>query len=440
MSKEYTPLVIARSFTKQYYGILHNKPQQLYRFYKEESNFFHGDENQDTETIAGGESIREKVESLNLAGAKVDLTNGSLDAQRSDNNAVFLVVTGKFTMPGRCPRPFVQSFLLVSQSGKPDVQPSYYVRNSVFRLFGDDVAAPPKVTQVSQDSAPVNDKKEEVQVAEPVKVEKVSEEKETEVTSEEDDKVEPPVVNTPTEDIDVSTINSEPEYVNVSIKSETTTLETSEETAPKDVKEADKEPVVVKEKIKPSSWAGLFDGGSTGETVQNYSKPKKVAPAKQKETVSVDKGSNSPNKSPGAPRTLYLCQLPSEVVDTDVRELFESYGAIKKIDVHAHKGFAFVDFADASSVKKAMENSGNFVIRGASIQIEERQTKGAGGSKNGNNNRGGRPAGGNNGGNRQGVQKAGDKKQGENKGGNNNNNNRNKAGNKAGGKQSNNAK
>lgn len=46
MSKEYTPLVIAKSFTKQYYEIMHKKPQQLYRFYKDESNFFHGDENQ----------------------------------------------------------------------------------------------------------------------------------------------------------------------------------------------------------------------------------------------------------------------------------------------------------------------------------------------------------------------------------------------------------
>jgi hypothetical protein len=46
MSKEYTPLVIAKSFTKQYYEIIHKKPQQLYRFYKEESNFFHGDANE----------------------------------------------------------------------------------------------------------------------------------------------------------------------------------------------------------------------------------------------------------------------------------------------------------------------------------------------------------------------------------------------------------
>jgi RNA recognition motif-containing protein len=440
MSKEYTPLVVARSFTKQYYEILHNKPQQLYRFYKEESNFFHGDENQTTETIAGGESIREKVESLNLAGAKVDLTNGSLDAQRSDNNAVFLVVTGKFTMPGRCPRPFVQSFLLVSQSGKPDAQPSYYVRNSVFRLFGDDVAAPPKVKSEPVVTTAVFEKTEEVPVVEPVKEEK-KEEKEAEISSEEDDKVETPVVETSTEDIDMSTVTSEPDYVNVSVKNETASVETTVESAPKDVKEANEEPIVVKEKTKPASWACLFAGGSP-EPVQEDTKLKKVAPIKQKEPVATnDKVSSSTNKSAGPPRTLYLCQLPAEVVETDVKELFESYGTIKKIDVHAHKGFAFVDFADASSVKKAMQNNGNFVIRGTTIQVEERQTKGSAGSKNGNNNRGGRGAGGSNGGNRQNGngQKGGDKKQGDNKGGNNNN--RNKAGNKAGNlKQSNNAK
>jgi hypothetical protein len=118
-------------------------------------------------------------------------------------------------------------------------------------------------------------------------------------------------------------------------------------------------------------------------------------------------------------------------VEAEVRSLFEPFGPIKKIDIYAQKGFAFVDFVEASGVKNAMakKGTGYFTIRDSAFQVEERHTKGAGsGAKNGNNNRNnGRVGGGNSGGNRQ--NKNGDKK-GENKGGNNNN--RNKTGNKTG--------
>ena len=307
----------------------------------------------------------------------------------------------------------------------------------MFRLFGDDVVAPPKVVEPQVTTA-VFEKTEDVQVAEPVKEESPLEKKEQDVASEEDDKAKTPIVDAPTEELDISTVSSEPDYVNVSMKTDSTNTDKHEENAPKEIKEANEEPVVTKEKPKPASWALLVAGGSN-EPVQEEPKPKKMAPVKK--DPAPEKASSSTSKPNGQPRTLYISQLPSDIVEADIRELFEIYGAIKKIDVHAHKGFAFVDFADASSVKKAMQNASQFSIRETSILIEERQTKGtSSGTKNANNNRGGRGVGGNNGGNRQGGQKGGDKKQGDNKGGNNNNRN-NKTGNKAGNsKQSNNAK
>jgi hypothetical protein len=419
MSKEYTPLVIAKSFTKQYYEIIHKKPQQLYRFYKDESNFFHGNENENTETISGGDNIREKVESLNLAGAKVDLTNGSIDAQRSDNNAVFLVVTGKFTMPGKSPRPFIQSFFLVCQNGgKSDAQPSYYVRNSVFRLFGDDDATnvtPP--TPVSLVTTAVFEEK--VDVVEPEK-EKPAEEKVPEVTSEEDDSAKVEVPETTHEDVDSATVTSEPDYVNVSVKKEETVTSSSEETAPKKVKAVVPEPVVVKEKVKPASWAGLFDGA---EPVQEAPKPKRVPVKKDVVTEKAPAGAS-------APLTVQLSQLPENVVESDVRPLFEPFGTIKKIDINAQRGVAYVDFMEASGVKNAMKKKGTdyFTIRDSSFQVEERHTRGAGNKSGNNNNRNnGKVGGGNSGGNRQNNNRNGDKK-GDNRGGNNNN--RNRTGNK----------
>lgn len=443
MSKEYTPLVIAKSFTKQYYEIIHKKPQQLYRFYKDESNFFHGDENQTTETISGGDKIREKVESLNLAGAKVDLTNGSIDAQKSENNAVFLVVTGEFTMPGKSARPFIQSFFLVCQGGKSDGPPSYYVRNSVFRLFGKDAATSAEVIAPARPAMVTTAVFEEkVDVMEPEKAEPVVENL-PEVTSEGDDFGKTVGADTSNvDDLDATTVTSEPEYVNVSVSAKedavavavASTASASSEAAPQQVKEVVPEPVVVKEKVKPASWACLFAGGGSPEpAAQEAPKAKKVIAVKR--DVEGDKAAAA-SPAPGAFKsatpalTVRLSQLPENVTEEEIRVLFEPFGAIKKVDINLLKGFAFVDFADASGVKNAMAKKGSayLTIRDTLISVEERQTKssgGAGGRLGGSNNRSGGRVGGITGGARQSSQnKTGDKR--ENRGASNNRDNRNK--------------
>ena len=68
--------------------------------------------------MQGAEAIRAKVAELQLAGARVDLSEGSVDAQRSDINGVFMVVTGEFTQPSKSlePKKFVQTFFLASQA------------------------------------------------------------------------------------------------------------------------------------------------------------------------------------------------------------------------------------------------------------------------------------------------------------------------------------
>jgi hypothetical protein len=117
-------------------------PSNLYRFYKEESSFYHA-ESFDTppETIVGIEKIKQKISELTtlIDGTGVDLKEGTVDAQKTENDAVLLVVTGSFTHPTLGTRPFMQNFVLASQinpsSGQANTGASYYVRNSVFRLL-----------------------------------------------------------------------------------------------------------------------------------------------------------------------------------------------------------------------------------------------------------------------------------------------------------------
>jgi len=64
----------------------------------------------------GPESIRAAISALNLKNTKVDLSNGYIDAQKSTNNGVVVVVVGQLSFPnGGVGKPFVQSFLLSNQ-------------------------------------------------------------------------------------------------------------------------------------------------------------------------------------------------------------------------------------------------------------------------------------------------------------------------------------
>jgi hypothetical protein len=310
----------------------------------------------------------------------------------------------------------------------------------------------------------VFEKKEEVAVVETVPevvVEVVPAVSQIEVSSEKDD-IAITEEEVETDDLDAVTVTSEPEYVNVSLKNQMTEVlvETAaaiaaitpvpvQETTPVPVSVSAPEPVVVKEKVKPASWAGLFSGNAapvaTPTPMATQQSKKREPEVKSSSSSSAPAAMSKPSSNAGPSLTVYLSQLPENVVDAEVRVLFEPFGDIKKVDIYVQKGFAFVDFADSSSVKSALlkKGTGYFTIRDSLFQVDERQTKNSsmGGSKpsGGGGNRSGRGMmGGNSGSGRQGngngQNKTGSDKNGakgdnrDNRGGNNNNrssNNRN---------------
>ena len=66
-------------------------------------------------SATGPEHIRSAMGALNLKYTKVDLTNGYIDAQKSANNGVFVLVVGTLAPPDAADKPFVQTFLLSNQ-------------------------------------------------------------------------------------------------------------------------------------------------------------------------------------------------------------------------------------------------------------------------------------------------------------------------------------
>ena len=130
-------LPIARSFIVQYYRMMSESPQELHKFYKDQSDFIHPiigkDESAPEINVRGISAIRDRVRLLNLGGMKVSLEGGGIDAQPSDNECVLIICNGFITTePNAAPLAFAQTFVLAPQESS---KKSFFVRNSVFRLI-----------------------------------------------------------------------------------------------------------------------------------------------------------------------------------------------------------------------------------------------------------------------------------------------------------------
>lgn len=378
-TKEISADFIAKSFIKQYYDMFSRNPSELHRFYKEESAFTHAEVHQEVDVIHGINSIRERVIELNLRGATVDVSEGSIDAQRTENNGVFLTVTGTVTLPSSAPATFVQSFLLATQTGNNKAA-SYFVRNSVFRLLTVPVDNRPVTAPVPSQTisiAPV-----QVQVVESVDttqaVSATTVEEETVAVAETED-----VEEIPEAEEDVFEEEAEP------LDAEPGVEETEEE-----YEEQVYEPSPA---VEPQAPAAPSPPKSFADVVKRLAGPPATGPAApapapgkggrgptKKDKVKVaDAEEQTPLTHPAAPKpqqqriSLYVSQLSEEASEEDLRQLFGKFGIISSVNVQGDRGFAFVDFADSVGAKAAMAQAVTepFVLRERTLKLEERQVR-----------------------------------------------------------------
>lgn len=167
-----SPLVIGKSFIKQYYQVLSKNPEQIHRFYKPSSVVSHGLEASeptvpvtigDVQNSGGGANDGETTtttttfrtdlfdwaqpcpkdstdESDEPDVVRFDFGRGAIDAQESLGGAVLLVVTGHITLPQATrPRPFVHTFFL-NNDAAPGKKRQYYVHNDVLRFLAGEEA------------------------------------------------------------------------------------------------------------------------------------------------------------------------------------------------------------------------------------------------------------------------------------------------------------
>ncbi|AQK52828.1 Nuclear transport factor 2 (NTF2) family protein with RNA binding (RRM-RBD-RNP motifs) domain [Zea mays] len=129
--------VVGNAFVQQYYLVLHQSPDLVYRFYQEASRLGRpasaaGAAGMDSVTTM--EAIGEKIMEMDVSKAEIR----TVDSQESLGGGVTVLVTGHLTGRDGVRREFSQSFFLAPQ------EKGYFVLNDMFRFVGE-IPAPTAV-------------------------------------------------------------------------------------------------------------------------------------------------------------------------------------------------------------------------------------------------------------------------------------------------------
>lgn len=383
------PTLVGQAFMRQYYQFLAKEPQSLHRFYKDESRWCHGRGSRMEEPIAGQRAINEQILKRGYAGARVDLETGSIDCQASLDGGVVVLVTGAMTLPGAQPQPFVQSFFLA-------VQPKgYFVLNDCLRFLelpAKADKAPTKADKVpakadKADKAPKKDK--EPAAASPVKKAPASPKKPATPAKladkpqklPETKAAEPaaaPAAASPKKQAKPASPTKEKPAAPASPAPKPATPAASPAQAAKPV--ASPAPA---EPAQPKTWAALFSGRAATPAAPAPPAPTPVAaapasapaaaPATEAKTPSPTKTAEA-SKEGGRPRyfSLFIRNVPETAKDTELRELFKSYGAVAGVNIVSARGYAFVDFIEEESMRAVLADSREFTLLDKTLQVEER--------------------------------------------------------------------
>ncbi|WVZ75328.1 hypothetical protein U9M48_023395 [Paspalum notatum var. saurae] len=380
--------VVGNAFVQQYYLVLHQSPDLVFRFYQEASRIARpandaGAAGMDSVTTM--EAINEKIMEMDVAKAEIR----TVDSQESLGGGVTVLVTGHLTGSDSVRREFSQSFFLAPQ------EKGYFVLNDMFRFVGDgpasavaeaqpeaDAVAPPAAAPLANGTAtlavePAGPEHDAVPQQELLVVDRAPQQAEEEEEAE--------VYNPPPEEV-VDEEQPVPEVINEVPNNVAPVVATA--VAP-----------VSQEEVPKKSYASIVKvmkevplPAPAPPTKPAQLKPEKQSPAPAPVTDVPPFNSNPENINIQEPEVdahaIYVRNLPLNATETQLEDEFKKFGAIKQngIQVRSNKiqGFCygFVEFEDATSVQSAIEAS-PVMIGGRQCYVEEKRTPGSRGSSRG---------------------------------------------------------
>jgi len=165
-SEEKRAFGIGWEFVQEYYTVMHDHPDLLYKFYGNNSYFCYGLESDSTPYCHGKAEIKKRISDIDYKDCKVVVSN--VDSQPSNDGGIIVQVLGEMLNRDDQAIKFAQTFFLAVQPG------GFYVLNAIFRHLKDEIndECEELIQQTEEEKEEV--KKEPVKVEEsPAKQEKV---------------------------------------------------------------------------------------------------------------------------------------------------------------------------------------------------------------------------------------------------------------------------
>ncbi|XP_072974206.1 nuclear transport factor 2-like [Typha angustifolia] len=362
-----TSQVVGNAFVHQYYNILHQSPDLVYRFYQEDSKLSRPGPDGVLSSVTTMHAINEKILAMDYHEVKAEIS--TVASQESLGSGVLVLVTGCLTGSDNIKKHFTQSFFLAPQDK------GYYVLNDIFRYVKEDEES----RGLTNSSA----------VA-------LSAEQEAPLVQEHQG-----MVLQPKEDVNDEEVYNPLENGEILVLDEEVPVEEVINEAPSNSQEvvANSCCAAVQEEAPKKSYASIVkvmkeNTSSIVASALALIKPAPVktekvdptpTPASTKESPDTNLNateSDSAEEIEADGHSIYVKNLPLNATPAQLGEEFKRFGPIKPLGVqvrsHKQQGFCFgfVKFEVASAVQSAIEAS-PVMIGGRQAYVEEKRPAGS---------------------------------------------------------------
>ncbi|KAL7091250.1 hypothetical protein ACP275_12G093700 [Erythranthe tilingii] len=313
--------VVAEAFIKQYYAILHQSPDNVHKFYQEESVLSWPSSDGAVTPVTTFSGIQEKIMSSDCKGCSAEVK--TVDSQDSVDGGIIVAVTGSLNRADDSKTSFSQTFFLAKN------ETGFFVLNDILRFFN-------HAPSVESAACVENGKVEEVVI--PVSKDTVG-------------KDAPKSEKAPSAAAPASTTTTTPKISYASM--------VAKEARPASPKKA----VTVASNVNNKQQV---DGGLKAASTPNSDVPKAPAPSNKhnpKSPPPPPRGNYVPNTNayPEA-RGIYIGRLPYDITKEGVVEVVKQFGPVRRnaetVQLRRHEdGFCcgFVEFESADSARRAVE-------------------------------------------------------------------------------------
>ncbi|KAL2935499.1 putative G3BP-like protein [Bienertia sinuspersici] len=347
--------VVGNAFVEQYYQILHQSPELVYRFYQDSSVLSRPDPNGVMTAVTTMQGINERIVSLNYKDYIAEIKTA--DAQQSLGNGVIVLVTGYLTGTDNVRKKFAQSFFLAPQ------EKGFFVLNDVFRYVDDEepvVAALDPANGINQNVEATAAQAPEPEQPSPV----LAHNGQVLDSSNEGDLTNEAVVCDPSDNDDGSVIEEEIVEPPTQLNQSEIVTAPSEQSAPPDDAPKKSYASILKAMKAASSTTPVRAPAANVKVKPPSIKQEATAKAAVISEPSASTSETGPEKSnvleEAEGHSIYVRNLPQNATAAQLEEVFAKFGPIKQggVQVRSNKQgfcFGFVEFESLNSMKSAIE-------------------------------------------------------------------------------------